>query len=29
MEMKNNNSGRLRAIGCDARARLLQVQLGL
>jgi len=28
MEMKKINSGRLRAIGYDARARLLQVQLG-
>ncbi len=27
MEMKKINSGRLRAIGYDARARLLQVQL--
>lgn len=27
MEMKNINSGKLRAIGYDARARLLQVQL--
>jgi KTSC domain len=27
MEMKMINSGRLRAIGYDARARLLQVQL--
>jgi len=27
MEMKKTNSGRLRAIGYDARARLLQVQL--
>jgi len=27
MEMKNINSGKLRAIGFDARARLLQVQL--
>ena len=27
MEMKNINSGRLRAIGYDARARGLQVQL--
>ncbi len=27
MEMKKVNSGRLRAIGYDARARLLQVQL--
>lgn len=28
MEMKTINSGKLRAIGYDARARLLQVQLG-
>jgi hypothetical protein len=28
MEMKKINSGRLRAIGYDARARMLQVQLG-
>lgn len=27
MEMKKINSGRLRAIGYDARARMLQVQL--
>ena len=27
MEMKKINSGKLRAIGYDARARLLQVQL--
>lgn len=27
MEMKKVNSGKLRAIGYDARARLLQVQL--
>jgi hypothetical protein len=27
MEMKKINSGRLRAIGYDARARILQVQL--
>lgn len=27
MEMKKINAGRLRAIGYDARARLLQVQL--
>ena len=27
MEMKKTNSGRLRAIGYDAHARLLQVQL--
>ncbi len=27
MEMKKINSGRLRAVGYDARARLLQVQL--
>lgn len=27
MEMKKINSGRLRAMGYDARARLLQVQL--
>ena len=27
MEMKRINSGKLRAIGYDARARLLQVQL--
>lgn len=27
MEMKKVNSGRLRAIGYDARARLLQVQM--
>ena len=27
MEMKNINAGRLRAIGYDARSRLLQVQL--
>jgi hypothetical protein len=27
MEMKRINSGRLRAIGYDARARMLQVQL--
>ena len=27
MEMKKINSGRLRAIGYDARARLLQVEL--
>ena len=27
MEMKEINSGKLRAIGYDARARLLQVQL--
>ena len=27
MEMKKINSGRLRAIGYDARARVLQVQL--
>jgi KTSC domain len=27
MEMKKINSGRLRAIGYDARSRLLQVQL--
>ncbi len=27
MEMKQINSGKLRAIGYDARARLLQVQL--
>jgi len=27
MEMKKLNSGKLRAIGYDARARLLQVQL--
>ena len=26
MEMKKINSGRLRTIGCDARARMLQVQ---
>jgi len=25
--MKKINSGRLRAIGCDARARMLQIQL--
>jgi hypothetical protein len=27
MEMKNINSGKLRAIGYDARSRILQVQL--
>jgi hypothetical protein len=27
MEMKKINSGKLRAIGYDARARMLQVQL--
>ena len=27
MEMKTINSGKLRAIGYDARARILQVQL--
>jgi len=27
MEMKNINSGKLRAIGYDARTRILQVQL--
>jgi hypothetical protein len=27
MDMKNINSGKLRAIGYDARARILQVQL--
>ncbi len=27
MEMKKINSGRLRAIGYDARARMLQIQL--
>ena len=27
MEMKKINSGKLRAVGYDARARLLQVQL--